>query len=218
VKAHRLLEMLLLFLGVPVALDLLGPRIPVIAVLPVLGFLTLGFLARAQGFDLRRELRFPTRAQWVGGLREILPRFIGVSAVTFLGLWFFAPDALWDFPRHHRGIWQLLLLTYLPLSVLPQTLIYRSFFEWRYQKVMAPGPRLWVGAALFGAGHLMFHNAWAIGLTFLGGLVFTETYRKTGSIWITSLEHALYGWMLFTVGMGKFITRLHLLPELEALF
>jgi membrane protease YdiL (CAAX protease family) len=210
--------MALLFLGVPVALDLLGPRVPVIAVLPVFGFLALGVLARVPGFDLKRELRFPTRAQWGIGLRAILPRFFSVTALFLLALWIFAPDALWDFPRNHRGIWQLLLLTYFPLSVLPQTLLYRSLFEWRYKTVLGAGVRLWVGAALFGAGHLMFHNAWAIGLTFLGGLVFTQTYRKTGSIWITALEHALYGWMLFTIGMGKFITRLHLLPELEALF
>lgn len=210
--------MLALFLGVPIGLDLLGPRVPVIAVLPVFGFLVLGVLARARGFDLRRELRFPNRAEWEEGLRVILPRFFGVTAVVLLALWVLAPNALWDFPRNHRGIWQLLLLTYFPLSVLPQTLLYRSFFEWRYQKALGANARLWVGAALFGAGHLMFHNAWAILLTFLGGLVFTRTYRSTGSIWITSLEHALYGWMLFTVGMGKFITRLHLLPELEALF
>jgi hypothetical protein len=210
--------MLCLFLGVPLALDLLGPRVPVIAVLPVFGFLALGVLARARGFDLRRELRFPSYQEWKRGLHAMLPRFIAVSLVFFVGLSIFAPDALWDFPRNHRGIWQLLMLTYFPLSVLPQTLLYRSFFEWRYRSVLGDCTRLWVGAALFGAGHLMFHNAWAIGLTFFGGLAFTQTYRKSGSIWISSLEHALYGWMLFTVGMGKFITRLHLLPELEALF
>ena len=42
-------------------------------------------------------------------------------------------------------------------------------------------------------------------LTFLGGLIFAITYYKTKSTLLVSIEHAIYGCWLFTVGMGDML-------------
>lgn len=42
-------------------------------------------------------------------------------------------------------------------------------------------------------------------LTFIGGLLFALTFKKTKSTLLVSIEHAIYGSWLFTVGMGEML-------------
>jgi membrane protease YdiL (CAAX protease family) len=53
--------------------------------------------------------------------------------------------------------------------------------------------------------HLFFKNTLVIVLTFLGGILFAITYHKTNSTLLVSIEHAIYGCWLFTVGMGSML-------------
>jgi membrane protease YdiL (CAAX protease family) len=40
-------------------------------------------------------------------------------------------------------------------------------------------------------------------LTFVAGLLFAWRYQATGSLLVSSMEHALYGCYIFTVGLGE---------------
>ncbi|MXV38623.1 hypothetical protein GO491_08035 [Flavobacteriaceae bacterium Ap0902] len=51
----------------------------------------------------------------------------------------------------------------------------------------------------------MFQNFIAIGFTFLGGFLFAWRYHRSRSILISCLEYALYGNLLFTIGIGKYL-------------
>jgi hypothetical protein len=42
-------------------------------------------------------------------------------------------------------------------------------------------------------------------LTFIGGILFAFTFKKTKSTLLVSIEHAIYGCWLFTVGMGEML-------------
>ena len=59
-------------------------------------------------------------------------------------------------------------------------------------------------AAAFGFLHVIFRNSLAVSLTFFGGVLFAWRYMETGSLFTSSLEHALYGCWLFTVGLGQY--------------
>jgi membrane protease YdiL (CAAX protease family) len=59
-------------------------------------------------------------------------------------------------------------------------------------------------AAAFAFLHIIFHNSLAMALTFVGGLLFAARYAQTRSLATSSVEHALYGCWLFTVGLGQF--------------
>jgi hypothetical protein len=60
-------------------------------------------------------------------------------------------------------------------------------------------------AVVFAFGHVMFPRPWvAMGLTLLGGLLFGYHYAQSGSLLLVSIEHALFGQVLFTVGLGRF--------------
>jgi membrane protease YdiL (CAAX protease family) len=44
-----------------------------------------------------------------------------------------------------------------------------------------------------------------LAFTFIGGILFAYTYQKTKSTLLVSIEHAIYGCWLFTVGMGTML-------------
>ncbi|MEK8021825.1 MAG: hypothetical protein VSS75_033535 [Candidatus Parabeggiatoa sp.] len=50
----------------------------------------------------------------------------------------------------------------------------------------------------------MFANWIAIILSFISGLFFAQTYYKTRSALLVTIEHILYGNFLFTIGLGWF--------------
>ena len=50
-------------------------------------------------------------------------------------------------------------------------------------------------------------NELAVVLTLVGGWLFARTYLRTRSLLATAVEHAAYGCLLFTVGLGRwFVT------------
>ena len=44
----------------------------------------------------------------------------------------------------------------------------------------------------------------AVALCVIGGWLFADTYSRTRSLWLASAEHALYGCLVFTVGLGRY--------------
>ena len=55
---------------------------------------------------------------------------------------------------------------------------------------------------IFAYVHIIFINPVAPLLTLIGGYFFTSTYAKHKSLALVTIEHALYGNMLFTLGLG----------------
>jgi membrane protease YdiL (CAAX protease family) len=64
---------------------------------------------------------------------------------------------------------------------------------------------VFINGVLFSLAHLFFRNTLVSVLTFLGGLLFALTFLKYKSTLLVSIEHALYGNWLFTVGMGQML-------------
>ncbi len=175
---------------------------------------TLWLVAALAGWWLQRRALEPARADWRPvawtdertELNRIVARYAGgvLLAIAVVTLWM--PDHLFDFPRQRTGLWLAVMVLYPLLSVYPQELLFRRYFFARYHGLLGPN---WLvalaSAAAFGWMHLIFRNEWAIGLTLIGGWLFADTYRRTGSLWLVCLEHALYGNLIFTVGLGRFV-------------
>jgi uncharacterized protein len=202
-------EFLLLFLGLPIALYFhLANGLPPLPILWVVAAWCLAILLRDPTFD-RRQL-------WnAGPLREQLPQILGLflagaTVVTVL-VREYAPDLFLILVRTHLRTWALIMAGYPLVSVYPQGLVYRAFFFHRYSPLVEsfdPSVRSWlmviVSAATFALMHILFHNWIAVALTFPGGILFAARYSNTRSLAVSSLEHALYGCFLFTVGLGQF--------------
>jgi membrane protease YdiL (CAAX protease family) len=191
--ARRWAELLALF-GLGPALLALGPRW-----LVSVGILAGGVLAavalRALPSSQRPEV---TTAE----LRRMLARtavaFVVILVVTALA----SPSSLFAFPRHRPGPWLLVMLLY-PISAWAQEVAYRPFFFRRYGALFErPRARILASAALFGWGHIAVNNLLAVVLATAAGVLFASTYERTRSTWLVTLEHALYGDFVFTVGLG----------------
>ena len=64
---------------------------------------------------------------------------------------------------------------------------------------------VFVNAIVFSLAHIFFRNSLVLLLTFLGGILFAITFNKTRSTILVTIEHAIYGCWLFTVGMGEML-------------
>lgn len=178
-------------------------RIPLPVVLqPVL----LGFVAYLlwdPTFKLRRELSglYPLRT-----LAIILATFAVVASIIAAWVAFQLPNRFLSLPRDQWRLWLIIMVFYPLLSVIPQELVYRTFFFHRYGPLFADARWLAiaVNGALFGFAHIIFGSWVSIALTTLLGVLLAWRYDETRALWAVWLEHSLYGCLVFTIGLGHY--------------
>ena len=203
-RAYRRLVLALEFSALFIGLPLLFYFEPVpIPKLPALAAITLlCWLALRHDTTFDRNALTRTRP-----LREFLPGMVlraslAAVALTAFVIWI-DPDLFLAFPRIHPYRWGLVVLLYPFLSALPQELIYRTFLYHRYTPLFGTGPaRLAASTMAFAFLHIMYDNAFALVSTLLAGALLSRTYQRSRSLPATTVEHALYGWIIFTVGLG----------------
>ena len=97
----------------------------------------------------------------------------------------------------------MVVLFYPLLSVIPQEIIFRSFFFRRYEQLFnTPNKIILFSGLAFGWVHILLLNWVAVIFSAVGGIIFASTYNRTKSLALTCLEHALYGCFIFTIGLG----------------
>ena len=196
------LELFILFILLPISL-VFSFSIWIKAGLILLGFIYLLIVM------LRIEkvsLKIKKDLDWSQFWKRITFTFIGIVIITTLYVYFMDSSLLFCVPLNRPKLWIGILLVYTFLSVWPQEFIYRTFFFTRYGDLFKNKKLLiFINAIIFCLAHIFFKNTLVILLTFIGGLLFGITYLKTRSTLLVSIEHALYGNWLFTVGMGQML-------------
>lgn len=199
---RRWLELVALYVGLPGAiyLILVNQWFPVrpFALLPPLLVLT-AWIFRRMG-----KPRWRPHPCWHPG--PMLVR-------ALLGSLLLVPFTLTFFPQHWLAFisraperFLFVVVLYPILSVWPQEFLYRRFFFARYAGVI-PGGGFGLALAstlLFAWLHVIFGNWPSLVLTLVGGWFFADTYRRSGSLFWTCVEHAILGLAIFAVGLGRF--------------
>ncbi|MEV0031704.1 CPBP family intramembrane glutamic endopeptidase [Nocardia sp. NPDC050793] len=176
-----------------------GSPIPLLVVLAVAAHLWLR--RRTQPDGLREQFR-TLRAE----LPSMLTLWVAAAIAIGLTLAVFSPERLLSLPRTEPLLWAVVMVFYPLFSVYPQELIFRKFLFQRYAPAFGDGWALIAAnAAAFGFAHIIFGNWIAVALTLVGGVLFGYRYRRTGSLLVVSVEHALYGCLAFTIGLGGFL-------------
>ncbi len=163
---------------------------------------------------LSRDSTFSWRSLWLGDgwppeqrLRAAM-RFLVATALSLLLLAVLAPHNLFDFPLQRPGMWAAVMVMYPVISVLPQEFVYRSFFFRRYAALF---PAMWTmvaaNAAAFSYMHIVLQNIVAPLLCLIAGIIIAYGYTQHRSLKYAFLEHAAYGCMIFTVGLGWYFFR-----------
>ena len=137
--------------------------------------------------------------------RAIALRSLAVALFSALIVLIWAPKQLFAFPRTRPLLWLAVMMLYPLLSAFPQEAIYRAFLFHRYVPILKTDrARTWASVLAFSFLHIVFANWVAVALTLPAGWIFARTYRRTDSLFLASLEHAAYGCIVFTVGLGRF--------------
>jgi membrane protease YdiL (CAAX protease family) len=136
-------------------------------------------------------------------LKPILIRFaLATAGMIAFCLWI-APDRFMMLPKTRPEFVLILCCVYPILSALPQELVFCSFFFKRYGRFFGAGLGMVIASALlFAYAHVLYINWVAPTLSLIAGLIFADTYRKSQSLALVTIEHGLYGNALFIIGLG----------------
>lgn len=199
---YKLVEFFILFILLPVSFSLDYPILIKMAI-GLIGFIYVIFILLKVE---KLKFQIMPNLDWKHFWTFTLLKFAGIAVITFVYVWLFDKYNLFAVVIQKPKMWIIIVFVYSLLSVYPQELIYRTFFFKRY-KALFSSDNLFIffNAIVFSLGHIFFKNALVIVLTFLGGLLFALTFNKTKSTLLVSVEHAIYGSWLFTVGMGNML-------------
>ncbi|KAA5825769.1 CPBP family intramembrane metalloprotease [Algibacter amylolyticus] len=199
---YKIIEFVIIFLIIPISFAV--PYSPWLKLsFGLLGFLyVIYILLRVEQLKLKVSKTIKWKPFWkLTGIKLLLIAFL-----TTIFVWITDSESLFTVLLNKPLKWLMLLFIYSFFSVYPQELLYRAFFFKRYQSLFKNEPLfLLVNAILFALAHLFFGSVLVLVITFIGGLLFAFTFKKTQSTLLVSIEHAIYGCWLFTVGMGSML-------------
>lgn len=197
----RIFEGISIFVGIPL--------LEYFEVLPSQKLVTLVLVAVYCSYQLWRDPTFEEglfrKSEHNKISKTILLRTL-IIAPALLGLiWWTNPTQLFILPTEDPQLWITLMIFYPLFSALPQELIYRTFFFHRYNNVIPfRYGEVLLSAVAFSFLHIVYDNWWAVGLSLIAGLLFGTTYKKTKSLYWVTIEHVIYGWLIFTLGIGTY--------------
>lgn len=200
-RAFKWFELIIIFIGLPLIYyyDLIPfhKSIPLLAVFII--FLVI--LLKDKNFDNKKIYHFFHFSNW----KTVLIRFILFSIITTVAVYYTSREFLFYLPKEELGLWLLIIISYPIWSAYPQELIYRGYFYHRYKNLIKKDwLMILINAFLFSFSHIIFENLLALILTFLGGIMFSITYKRSNSLMVVFSEHTLYGIWIFTVGIGQY--------------
>jgi len=199
---YRLIEFFLIFIIIPVSFALAFP-IWIKMSLGILGFIYIIYVllkVENNKFELRKHINW--KQFWIRSFIKL----ICIVLITTLYMYWVERHNLFIVVKTKPMLWSAILFVYSVFSVYPQELVYRTFFFQRYESLFRNDVLfILVNAALFSLAHIFFKNTLVMILTFVGGILFALTFKKTKSTLLVSIEHAIYGCWLFTVGMGSML-------------
>lgn len=199
---YRLVEFFIVFILIPISF-VLEFQLWIKLLIGLLGFIYVVYVllkVENNKFKIRQHIN------WTQFWQRTLMKFLFIVALTTGYMYWLDHKNLFIVFTNKPILWIAILFIYSVFSVYPQELVYRTFFFQRYESLFR-SHALFIGvnAALFSLAHIFFKNSLVLLLTFLGGILFALTFKKTKSTLLVSIEHAIYGCWLFTVGMGEML-------------
>ena len=94
----------------------------------------------------------------------------------------------------------VLLLFYLLFSVIPQEIIFRFLFFYKYKDYFNKFEILLLNSLVFSFCHLIYFDIYILLFSFFGNLLFTFNYMKNKSLLLVTVEHFLLGQTLIILG------------------
>lgn len=204
-------EVLLVYLAGPLVMDQLAGRGLRYLLFPGMWLIAALVVWRSARLDptfwpLVWTLPKQPAVWWAWSLRTLC----GVALLAALASRL-VPEHFLALPKRMFGLWLLIAVLYPLLSVVPQGFIFRAAWSNLYAPGLqrnlglSEGTVFVLGVATFAFAHVIFRNSTALIATAVGGALFLYTYKTTGSLMLSNLEHAIYGLSAFTFGLGQYL-------------
>jgi uncharacterized protein len=169
-----------------------------------------GFLALAlrelysRGYSFKADWNWAAmnRANITTMLRRFVPCAVGMLIFTYIMI----PDQLFSLPQQKPWVWLAVLVLYPLVSVVPQEILFRTYFLNRYSLFMSPHVLRLTCAIAFGWAHVALLNWVAVVFSMIGSPACALSMRCTAAIYLPS---ALA--IIFTTGtlLASFLLFLH---------
>ena len=199
---YKAIEFFSIFIVAPIVMVLEFP-IAIKLGIGLIGFIYIVFIllrVEKNRFKMRKNLN------WKSFWQQVLKHLVLIAIITIAYVYVTDKTKLFNVMLDNSKLWIFILFFYSLFSVYPQELIYRTFYFQRYEELFKSKKLfLFLNAVVFSLAHIFFRNTLVMLLTFIGGLLFALTFNKTRSTLMVSIEHAIYGCWLFTVGMGEML-------------
>ena len=122
--------------------------------------------------------------------------FLIISMIILFGDDFFLKDL--DLTKYYFT--SVLLLFYLLFSVIPQEIIFRFLFFYKYKDYFNKFEILLLNSFVFSFCHLIYFDIYIVILSFFGNLLFTLNYIQNKSLLVVIVEHFFLGQTLIILG------------------
>ncbi|NMP30776.1 CPBP family intramembrane metalloprotease [Thalassotalea sp. M1531] len=173
--------------------------------MPILGAIGMVCLVLLLVDPTFKRFRLINIVEFRQHFRSSILLFIPSATLLLVVLYSIAPEHAFTLPLQHTQLWLLTLLIYPLVSVVPQEIIFRTFFFHRYKKIIPSKAWRWIASSMcFGLAHVVYANWIAVILSMFAGILFGYRYMQTRSTPIVILEHTLWGSLLFSTGIGMF--------------
>ena len=138
-------------------------------------------------------------------IKKSFYRIILICTILFFFTYLFLPKIFIIFPSLDLKLWILTMIFYPIFSAFPQELFFRSFFYERYSIIFNNKKILiLINALIFAIVHSVYLNFFVVILAFCGGIIFAQNYYYNKSIFLVTMEHALIGNFIFSIGLGYY--------------
>ena len=122
--------------------------------------------------------------------------FLVISMIIIFGNDVFTNEL--DFKKYF--FISILLLFYLFFSVIPQEIIFRFLFFYRYKDYFDQNEILLLNSLVFCFCHIIYFDIYILLFSFFGNLLFSFNYMKNKSLLLVTIEHFLIGQTLIILG------------------
>lgn len=198
-------EMVLLFVILPLAVFYWVHQVAdmLLVILAAIGVYCLAILLT--------DTQFQRNKLWLWNnnrthIKSAFKCFVPCAAIIASVVHVIAPERFLQWPLNDPWMWVMTLMLYPVISVIPQEIIFRTYFFHRYKRILPSKNARWaLSTFVFGFAHLVYGNWFAVLITWCGGAVFGYRYMQTNSMPVVVIEHTLWGSFLFTVGLGSYL-------------
>jgi len=203
-KNYLRLELVIVFIIFPIILSIFRSRLKtlIIPILILFSIVCVIIFIKDPKISLKLVME---RSNIRNNIGNVFLRFLLGSIILIVGIYIFDKNNLFILPRKNINLWLQIIIFYPFVSVYPQEIIFRAFIYHRYKCFFNNSTHfIIISSLLFGLVHIVYGNWLAPILSFLGGILFAQTYLKSHSSILCSIEHGLWGILVFTIGIGQY--------------